>query len=110
MKIFSNSAVADFDAAGKNLDEMLKMLGDIDPKSPTRSAFVSMREIIRDTQLKTFSTSVYLEMQKAGKLPAEIALEMEGMIQGVENKEHKLFGVSEESLKKFRVMLSDIRT
>ena len=81
MKAFSNSAIADFESAGKNLDEMLKMLGDIDPKSPTRSAFVSMREVIRDTQLKTYSTSAYLELQKAGKKPFEIAQEMEKMIQ-----------------------------
>lgn len=111
LKTLWNSVVGDFESAGKNLDEMLKMLWDIDPNSPARKGFESMREIVRDTQLKTLSTSIYLELQKAWKTPKEIATELQNIIQGLnENSNHWLQGLSSKSKTAFSDMIRNLQS
>lgn len=56
---------------------MLKMLGDVDPNSPARKMFEEMREPLRQVQLKSTTTAMYLEMKKAGKLDINIADDLE---------------------------------
>lgn len=109
LKIMKNGAVWDFDAATKNLDEMLKMLWDVDPKSPTREAFVQMREVIRETQLRSSITATYLELQKAWKTWVEIAWSLDEIVEWIANPKHALHGISKDSLAKFSEFVSKVR-
>lgn len=80
LKAFGNGITGDFVAAGKNMDSMLSMLGDVDPNSPARKYYDEMLAVVREVQLKSELTAKYMEMQKAGKSYTQISDELRSLV------------------------------